>query len=133
MQLMLCGVADIDVDDWEVTCQYLDGLDAASDVAVWFWAAVREMSREERSALLHFCTGSVRVPAQGFTSLVGYGGQQQRFALGRSYHPDAGRLPTASTCFNKLYLPAYASLPELKAKLLLVLSEAGGFDEAAVA
>ena len=133
MQLMLCGVADIDVDDWEVTCRYHDGLDAASDVALWFWAAVREMSRSERSALLHFCTGSVRVPAQGFASLMGYGGQQQRFTLSRSSDRAAGRLPTASTCFNTLYLPAYTSLPELKAKLLRVLTEAGGFDESAVA
>jgi hypothetical protein len=133
MQLMLCGVADIDVDEWEATCQYEDGLDSTSAVAVWFWAAVREMSREERSALLHFCTGLVRVPAQGFASLMGYSGQQQRFTLCCSSSPDAGRLPTASTCFNKLYLPAYTSLPELKAKLLRVLTEAAGFDEAAVA
>ena len=130
---MLCGVADIDVNDWEATCQYHDGLDAASAVVVWFWATVRELSREERSALLHFCTGSVRVPAQGFASLMGYGGQQQRFTLSRSSDPDTGRLPTASTCFNTLYLPGYTSLPELKAKLLQVLTEAGGFDEAAVA
>jgi E3 ubiquitin-protein ligase HACE1 len=130
---MLCGVADIDINDWKDTCQYHDGLNATSAVAVWFWTAVREMSREERSALLHFCTGSVRVPAQGFTSLMGYGGQQQRFTLSCSANPDAGRLPTASTCFNKLYLPAYTSLPELKAKLLRVLTKAGSFDEAAVA
>jgi hypothetical protein len=133
IQLMLCGVKDIDVDDWEATCKYSGGLDAESDLVVWFWAAVREMSREERSALLHFCTGSVRVPAQGFASLMGYSGQQQRFTLARTTDHDAGRLPTASTCFNTLYLPACTSPPELKARLLRVLTEAGGFDEAAVA
>ena len=87
---MLCCVADIDVDHWKVTCQYHDGLDAASDVAVWFWITVREMSREELSAQLHFCIGSVHVPAQGFTSLVGYDCQQQRFTLSSSSNPDTG-------------------------------------------
>ena len=70
----------------------------------WLWEVVREMTPEERSKLLFFCTGSAKLPATGFGELMGYGGQQQRFTVSRVHGADTGQLPTASTCFNKLHL-----------------------------
>ena len=46
---------------------------------------------------------------------------------------DFGRLPTAHACFNTLDLPAYATEAELRAKIQIVLTEAQGFHEGAVA
>ena len=37
------------------------------------------------------------------------------------------RLPTASTCYNILLLPAYSSKEKLKEKLLLAIENATGF------
>ena len=42
-------------------------------------------------------------------------------------------LPTASTCFNHLYLPEYANAAELRAKLQQAIVGAQGFHEGAVA
>ena len=90
-------------------------------------------TREQRAALLQFCTGSARVPAQGFKSLMGYNGQQQRFTLRRAAHSSADHLPTASACFNTLKLPDYPTPAVLRAKLHRMLTEARGFDEGAAA
>ena len=63
LQLMLCGVAEIDVDDWQNSTKYDGGYSAESDQIKWFWAEVRRMTPEDRGKLLHFCTGSARAPA----------------------------------------------------------------------
>ena len=138
--MLLCSTVDIDVDDWEASAEYRGGLAAESELVRWFWAAVRSMSAEERARLLQFCTGSTRAPATGFASLMGYGGQQQRFTvelvvgLGQGGGVGGGdRLPTALTCFNTLKLCAYASREVLEGKLRQALALAEGFDEAAVA
>jgi len=94
---------------------------------------VREMTAEEQSKLLFFCTGSMRPPATGFTSLMGCNGGEHRFTVARVHGGAQGRLPTAHACFNTLDLPEYASEAELRAKLRLVFTEAEGFHEGAVA
>ena len=133
VQLMLCGVEEIDVDDWEHSAKYEPAEYAVSPRARWLWEAVREMAPEERSKLLFFCTGSSKPPATGFGELMGYRGQQQRFTVARVHGADTGQLPTASTCFNTLHLPEYASLATLCSKLQQAIAGAQGFDEAAVA
>ena len=71
MQLLLCGAAHIDVDEWQ-GASVCDPPEFADDEQVaWFWALVREMPAEERSSLLYFVTGSARPPATGFASLMG--------------------------------------------------------------
>ena len=89
------------------------------------------MTPAERGQLLFFCTGSARAPATGFADLMGYSGQQKRFAIERD---DRGveRPPTAATCFNTLKLPPYPSSRMLAAKLRLTFW-AEGFHEGAVA
>jgi hypothetical protein len=134
IQLLLCGVAELDVDDWELNSRCTCGLTAASDLVRWFWALVRQMATEERSKLLLFCTGSARAPATGFATLMGYSGQQQPFTLqGLPSDGDTAQLPTAATCFNTLRLPPYTSATMLATKLRQALNGAVGFDERAVA
>ena len=86
------------------------------------------MTPEEKNKLLHFCTGSVRAPATGFSSLMGYQGQQQRFTIERDPR-GAGRLPPSSvgpsdqvSCFDAFCLwstgtPSASSCSELFAGL----------------
>jgi len=133
VQLLLCGAADIDADEWQAATVYDPPEFGDSEQAAWFWALVREMSAEERSTVLYFCTGSVRPPATGFTNLMGYHGSQQRFTLASIHGAEAGRLPTASSCFNKMYLPAYPTKAEMRTKLRLAVTGARGFHEGAVA
>lgn len=41
-----------------------------------------------------------------------------------------GSLPQASTCFNLLLLPNYASYEQLKERLQFAVTETGGFGKA---
>ena len=133
VQLLICGVQEIDVDDWQASAEYDGGFDASSRTVLWFWAAVWLMTNEERSALLLFCTGSARAPATGFAHLMGFWGEQQRFRLQR-VEGNSERLPTASTCFNTIRLPgSYTDEAQLLGRLRRALREAEGFDEGAVA
>jgi len=130
-QLLLCGTADIDVDDWEQSCEY-EGIPIDSAEAKWFWRAVRSLSDELKAQLLQFCTGSSRAPAAGFSQLQGYNGAQHRFRLQRD-DGDAARLPSASACFNTLRLPRYSSEQQTQKRLVTAITCAAGFDEGAVA
>ena len=130
-QLLLCGTADIDIGDWEQSCEY-DGVLAGSAEAKWFWRVVRSLSAEHLAQLLQFCTGSSRAPAAGFSQLQGYNGAQHRFRL--QLDPGgAARLPSAATCFNTLRLPQYSSEQQTRKRLVVAITSAGGFDEGAVA
>ena len=134
VQLLLCGAPDIDMDDWIKNTRYDPPEYANSNQVRWFWALVRSMTTEERSRLLYFCTGSMRPPATGFGSLMGYNGQEdEQFTIASIDGAEAGRLPTAAACFNKLNLPAYPTENELRAKLNSALIESEGFNEGAVA
>jgi hypothetical protein len=95
MQLLMCGVQEIDVGDWQASAAYSGGFDASPRTVRWLWAVVRQMANEERGALLLVCTGSVRAPAIGFARLMGYSGKQQEFRLER-VEGSSERLPTAS-------------------------------------
>lgn len=134
VQLLLCGEAAIDVDDWERHTRYDPPEYAHSRGVAWFWRAVRDhLTEAERAQLLFFATGATRPPATGFASLMGYRGAEQRFTVACIGGGATGRLPTASACFNRLYLPEYCCEAHLRAKLRLALAGARGFHEAAVA
>ena len=65
---------------------------------------------------------------------MGYNGREdERFTIASIDGAEAGRLPTAAACFNKLNLPAYPTENELRAKLNSALIESEGFNEGAVA
>ena len=131
-QLLLCGTADIDIDDWLAHTEYT-GLSSDAPVARYFWDVVRSMSAEHRSKLLHFCTGSSRGPAAGFARLRGYSGQEHRFTLQLQPGRNVDHLPVAATCFNTLKLPEYTSEHQARNKIITAITFAGGFDEGAVA
>lgn len=74
LEVLLCGMQEIDVDDWQRHTMYKKcvpvGPGAAPQIA-WFWRVVRELDHEQRSRLLQFVTGTCRVPVGGFIALTG--------------------------------------------------------------
>ena len=119
------------MDDWQRSTLYTPAPFAESIQVKWFWATVRAFSQVEQTKLLLFCTGSARTPAQGFGALPEYNGRQGRFTVRQV--KSASRLPTASSCFNTLYLPMYKSEADLRSNLHFALNEAEGFYEGAAA
>ena len=47
VQLLISGVAEIDVDDWEASARYEGGYTAESQEVLWFWRLVRAMDAEQ--------------------------------------------------------------------------------------
>jgi len=134
--LLLCGMDKLDVSEWKAHGVKGEGLAAVT----WdrFWAVVGTMSQTQRSELLEFVTGSPTLPAGGFAALPGYGapGVVSPFTVAPPprQHPSGGLgLPTAQTCFNKLYMPQYGGEEEMKTALLEAVAHRGsGFYESAV-
>uniref|UniRef100_K3X469 HECT-type E3 ubiquitin transferase n=1 Tax=Globisporangium ultimum (strain ATCC 200006 / CBS 805.95 / DAOM BR144) TaxID=431595 RepID=K3X469_GLOUD len=112
---LLCGSDEIDVDDWERNTRYTVGLHGHQAV-VWFWELVREMPNEYRRRLLHFATGSSRVPIAGFSALTSYDGRLCPFTLKGVRLVKDGYI-VSHACFNRLDLPLHVDRNQLKAVL----------------
>ncbi|XP_027883797.1 NEDD4-like E3 ubiquitin-protein ligase WWP2 isoform X2 [Xiphophorus couchianus] len=125
LELMLCGMQEIDLADWQKNAIYRHYTKNSKQIH-WFWQVVKEMDSEKRIRLLQFVTGTCRLPVGGFTELIGSNGPQ-KFCIDR-----VGKetwLPRSHTCFNRLDLPPYRSLEQLREKLLYAIEETEGFGQ----
>ena len=122
LELLISGTPDIDLDDLKVNTEYHGGYTATSPQIRWFWEIVREMNVEDRARLLMFCTGTSKVPLDGFEKLRGMSGLQ-KFQIHKAQANDPNQLCTAHTCFNQLDLIAYDTKEELKERLLYSIRE----------
>jgi len=125
LELMLCGMQEIDVDDWQRHTIYRHYTKSSKQIQ-WFWQFVRSMDHEKRSRLLQFVCGSCRVPVGGFAELMGSNGAQ-RFCI-EKVGKDSW-LPRSHTCFNRLDLPPYKSYEQLAEKLTFAIEETEGFGQ----
>ncbi|XP_029139069.1 NEDD4-like E3 ubiquitin-protein ligase WWP2 [Protobothrops mucrosquamatus] len=125
LELMLCGMQEIDMSDWQKNTIYRHYTKSSKQIQ-WFWQVVKEMDNEKRIRLLQFVTGTCRLPVGGFTELIGSNGPQ-KFCIDK-----VGKetwLPRSHTCFNRLDLPPYKSYEQLKEKLLYAIEETEGFGQ----
>uniref|UniRef100_A0A3P9PWP1 HECT-type E3 ubiquitin transferase n=1 Tax=Poecilia reticulata TaxID=8081 RepID=A0A3P9PWP1_POERE len=125
LELLMCGLGDVDVNDWRQHTVYKNGYCPNHPVIQWFWKVVLLMDAEKRIRLLQFVTGTSRVPMNGFAELYGSNGPQL-FTIEQWGTPD--KLPRAHTCFNRLDLPSYESFEDLREKLLMAVENAQGFE-----
>ncbi|XP_052392801.1 E3 ubiquitin-protein ligase NEDD4-like isoform X13 [Carassius gibelio] len=125
LELLMCGLGDVDVNDWRQHTVYKNGFCPNHPVIQWFWKAVLLMDAEKRIRLLQFVTGTSRVPMNGFAELYGSNGPQL-FTIEQWGTPD--KLPRAHTCFNRLDLPTYETFEDLREKLLMAVENAQGFE-----
>jgi E3 ubiquitin-protein ligase NEDD4 len=130
LELVLCGLPEIDMDDWEQNTIYsgmYESTGQKSQVVKWFWDVVRnDFDQETKARLLQFVTGTSGVPSRGFSVLQGNDGNIKKFAIhgvSRSSFP----YPRAHTCFNRIDLPNYTSRKELydRLKAAVTLSSVG--------
>ncbi|XP_071321601.1 E3 ubiquitin-protein ligase NEDD4-like isoform X10 [Trachinotus anak] len=125
LELLMCGLGDVDVNDWRQHTVYKNGYCPNHPVIQWFWKVVLLMDAEKRIRLLQFVTGTSRVPMNGFAELYGSNGPQL-FTIEQWGTPD--KLPRAHTCFNRLDLPTYESFEDLRERLLMAVENAQGFE-----
>lgn len=125
LELLLCGMQEIDINDWQKNTIYRH-YNRSSKQIIWFWQFVREIDNEKRARLLQFVTGTCRVPVGGFAELMGSNGPQ-KFCIEK-----VGKetwLPRSHTCFNRLDLPPYKSYEQLVEKLTFAIEETEGFGQ----
>ena len=122
LELILCGIPKIDLEDWRRNSEYKSGYSASDPVIDRFWKVLEEWDDELRAAVLRFVTGTPKVPVEGFGALKGSSGPKM-FTV-QKVQWDLTRLPQAATCFNTLYLPPYATEEQLKEKLEFAVTEA---------
>uniref|UniRef100_A0A671MR75 E3 ubiquitin-protein ligase n=1 Tax=Sinocyclocheilus anshuiensis TaxID=1608454 RepID=A0A671MR75_9TELE len=125
LELMLCGMQEIDLNDWQKSTIYRHYTKNSKQIH-WFWQVVKEMDNEKRIRLLQFVTGTCRLPVGGFAELIGSNGPQ-KFCIDK-----VGKetwLPRSHTCFNRLDLPPYKNVEQLREKLLFAIEETEGFGQ----
>ncbi|XP_027196654.2 WW domain containing E3 ubiquitin protein ligase suppressor of deltex [Dermatophagoides pteronyssinus] len=126
LELLLCGMQEIDIDDWQRNTIYRHYTRNSRQI-LWFWQFVREeCDNEKRARLLQFVTGTCRVPVGGFAELMGSNGPQ-RFCIEKVGKENW--LPRSHTCFNRLDLPPYKSYGQLVEKLNFAIEETEGFSQ----
>nr|XP_039250042.1 probable E3 ubiquitin-protein ligase HECTD2 [Styela clava] len=117
VETLACGNPVFDLRDLKKYTSY-EGFAANDPTILHFWDVTLNMQRDMQKKLLHFCTGSDRVPVGGMQDL--------KFKIIRA--PTAqNMLPMAHTCFNQLLLPPYGSRSQLEQKLTIAVSNAEGF------
>lgn len=66
--MLMSGPSTIDLDDLIENTVY-NGFSANDEIIQAFWAIIREYDQKKLANLLHYCTGSTRVPILGFKYL----------------------------------------------------------------
>ncbi|XP_050400244.1 E3 ubiquitin-protein ligase NEDD4 isoform X2 [Patella vulgata] len=124
LELLMCGLQDIDVNDWKSHTAYKGEYNPNHPTIICFWKVVYSFPNEMRARLLQFVTGTSRVPMNGFAELYGSNGPQL-FTIEK--WGKITQLPRAHTCFNRLDLPPYEDYHELRTKLVTALENTQGF------
>ena len=113
LELLLCGLPEIDLGDWQANTVYKDPYCASHTVVIWFWETLHTFTEEQKARLLQFVTGTSRVPVTGFARLQGNDGKEAPFTLA-PIDVELSIFPRSHTCFNRLELPMYFSKEDLE-------------------
>jgi len=114
-ETFFCGNPEIDVDMLRRVVEY-EGYDESDAVIEYFWEVLRELTNEERKRFLQFVWARNRLPMKESDFDAPFKIQKDNGSDGEQ------ALPSASTCFFSLTLPAYKSKKHLKEKLLFAIN-----------
>lgn len=131
LELLMCGMPNIEMDDWLLHTEYSGEYDREGpnhEVCGWFWEIVRDYDHELKARLLQFVTGTSGVPARGFSSLQGNDGNVRKFTI-HGVSLETCMYPRSHTCFNRIDLPIYEDRADMEEKLKIAITMAAtGFD-----
>eukprot|EP00731_Ephydatia_muelleri_P028073 Em0019g946a len=117
LELLMCGVETVTYEELRRHASVDNGDSKWQEVVAWLWAALQGFSAEEMARFLQFVTGCSRLPPGGFQDL------SQPVRIVPQYSGSHGRLPTAATCFNRLYLSTYDSYQHFHGALVTAITE----------
>ena len=126
LESLICGFERVDLQDLhgntfiDVSPQIAD----PTTLVMWYWDTIHSFSQLDLSKLMQFVTGSSQVPVGGFARL------KPMFTVEFQWIPESDPflpLPTASTCFNTLRIPNYASPQQMYEKLRMAIHESSDY------
>ncbi|MBN3302772.1 HECD2 ligase, partial [Amia calva] len=117
VEILVCGSPDLDLNALQRVTQY-EGYSKTDPTIRCFWDVALGFPLELQKKLLHFATGSDRVPVGGMLDL--------NFKIAKN-DVSTDWLPISHTCFNQICLPPYKTKKEVKQKLTIAISNAEGF------
>jgi E3 ubiquitin-protein ligase HUWE1 len=121
LDLLICGVPEIDVDDLVASCEFSRPYSIAHPVIRMLIDVLRSFSREQKAQFLLYVTGSSQMPVGGLRNLA------NRAPLKITGGPPPTHLPVSHTCYHQLELPAYPDEGTMRKKLLMAMTEGGTF------
>ncbi|CAD8084705.1 unnamed protein product [Paramecium sonneborni] len=126
-EMLLYGVSVVDLDEWKQHSTYKQPYSENNQQIIWFWKILSEFDQDQLKKFLHYCTGSYRIPVNGFSKLESNRGMYSKFQITPIEFKNANSFPIAHTCFNRLELPKY-STEEIMRKYLrsIVLNDLEG-------
>ncbi len=98
-----------------------------------FWQSLEDLTPDELFLFYKFCTGSTRVPIDGFKSLQGTRNKYQKFCIESPgnyefmHKKEKQRLIEARTCFNRIYLPEYENIDLMKKVISTIIENDTNF------
>ena len=132
LELILCGLPIISLEDWQAHTQYrglFESIGRNEQAVQWFWEVLEEdFDIELKARVLQFATGTSGVNLGGFEFLQGNDGTIKKFTI-QGVDPETCLYPKAHTCFNQLDLPNYTTKAELRERLTVSITTSFvGFD-----
>ena len=128
LDFLLSGQRSIDINDWQRNTIYrgkfIEG--EHNKTIQMFWEVLRELNESELVNFYRFCTGTCKVPIDGFGALKGGNNKIHKFCIEESEINDNDnqkgiRLIEARTCFNRIYLPEYNHKAIMKRAIEIIL------------
>merc|ERR1712023_59315 len=127
LQIILSGSmgGEIDASELKQYTSYKGGYSSMDRNIVHFWNIMeKKFTNDDKKALLKFVTSCPRPPPWGFA----YCNPPFTIARVGLSQNEKGTLPSASTCFNVLKLPAYNNENLMMEKLRYVIHLNAGFE-----
>ena len=131
---ILSGQDEINVKDWKENTIYKGDFNKNHPVIKYFWDCIESLDKDQLKKFLEFATGSPNVPLDGFANLKGMGGNVMKFTIEpyicfSSDDPNKNefRLIEAKTCFNRIVLPYYKNIIEMKKAMNILLNNDTSF------
>jgi hypothetical protein len=124
LEATFCGEPDVSVELLKRVTEY-DCVSPTDPHIEAFWRVVEQMTPEERSALINFCSGRARLPGSAQELHMNF---KLTAPPPRSVDSPDDYLPIAQTCFFSLSLPRYSSQAVLAEKLRYAIFNANLMD-----
>lgn len=122
LELFLCGEEMIDIKDWKLHTKYKGDFDDDHFIIKWFWKIMEKLTKEELEKFLQFCTGSSRVPAEGFQGLTSKNGRICLFCIEPKIGEPTNNFIVAHTCFNKIEMPMYDNIKTMEKYIRIIIN-----------